>query len=267
MNSSFYIDMDIRSVLAVGGDDRRDFLQSIVTNDISLAHNETAIYACLLSPQGKFLHDFIVIDDAANERFLLLCENARRADLIRRLTIYKLRSKIKLEDLADKYKLSFLWGASALGIADPRLAGFGRWLLTKPGQVVQTNAQKMDVHDYHRYRILLGIPEGSLDMEPDKATLLDNNIDELQGISWTKGCYTGQEVTARMRYRALVRKKLVTVKSESGSLPPKGTVITLNGSAIGDMKSVESDIGLALLKLPVEGRLEAAGISLVIQNK
>ena len=266
MSRKFYTDMTFRTVIAIGGADRLDFLQSLVTNDMTLVTPEQPIYACLLTPQGKFLHDFIVIDDAPNSRFLLLCERERRADLLRRLTIYRLRSKVTLEDLTGQLHLFFLWGDTDKGLADPRHDKLGRWLVT-PQENPEIKADKADWDEYNHHRILLGITEGSLDMEPERATLLDNNIDELHGISWTKGCYTGQEVTARMNYRGLVRRRLMRVRTENAAnLPPSGTAVSINGRFIGELKSIQGDIGLALLKLDEEGLLEAQGIALIIQK-
>ncbi len=263
---SFYIDMTFRAAIAVGGDDRRSFLQNLVTNDVEQAGPGRPVYACLLTPQGKFLHDFIIVDDAANGRFLLLCERERRADLIKRLTMYKLRSKVTLEDMGDKLHLFFIWGEGAKeGFADPRTEKLGRWLVSADGGL-PLNATKASWTDYNRHRIMLGVPEGSLDMKPELATLLDHNIDALHGISWTKGCYTGQEVTARMNYRGLVRRKLYTVRAGAGDLPPPGTEVRLDSARVGELKSVEGDAGLALLKIEGDGILIANSVQIVIQN-
>lgn len=264
MSGAFYIEMTFRTVLAVGGDDRKAFLQDLVTNDIALVAPGKPLYACLLTPQGKFLHDFIIMDDTANGRFLLLCEKERRMDLMRRLNIYKLRSKVTIEDLTETRHLFFIWGDANEGIVDPRKEGLGRWLITEQA-TPEIKAQKADWVDYNHHRILLGVPEGSLDMEPERATLLDNNIDELHGISWTKGCYTGQEVTARMNYRGLVRRRLVIVRGAL-DLPPSGTPVQAAGSPVGELKSVQGNIGLALLRLDNGQQPEVGGEVLIIQK-
>lgn len=252
MNESgiFHCVFDFRAPIEVAGDDRRDFLQNLITNDIDLAVEGQAIYACLLTPQGKFLHDFIIINDKEQNRYLLLCEAARADDLLRRLTLYKLRARIALKSLKDELQLWFQWGEGAAdGIADPRHERLGRWTLAARGGTRPHLAGSVtDWAVYNRHRISLCIPEGSLDLEPERSTLLDFGIDRLNGISWTKGCYTGQEVTARMNYRGLVRKHLAVVEAtDGGALPSSGTDIRCGDDLAGVIKSVQGNIGLALI--------------------
>lgn len=246
----FYCALDFRTPIEVAGDDRRDFLQNLITNDIDLAVEGRAIYACLLTPQGKFLHDFIIINDAGQNRYLLLCEAARADDLLRRLTLYKLRAKVALKSLKDELQLWFHWGEGAAdGIADPRHDRLGRWTLAaRGGTPSHPGGTLADWAAYNRHRISLCIPEGSLDLEPERSTLLDFGIDRLNGISWTKGCYTGQEVTARMNYRGLVRRHLAVVETSDGrDLPPAGTDIRCADDLAGVIKSAQNNIGLALI--------------------
>jgi folate-binding protein YgfZ len=237
-----------RGVLRLSGADRVSFLQGLVSNDVESATPGNAVYACMLTPQGKFLHDFFLIADG--DSLLIECEADRREDLMRRLKMYKLRAKIELSDCADAFSV---WSTptpppnlAGLAYRDPRSPSLGyRLLRARPETVIPDSAP---FEDYDRLRIALGVPDGSRDMEIGKAILLENNIDLLNGVTWDKGCYTGQELTARTHYRGLIKKRLAPV-GIAGEAPAIGTPITENGVEIGEMRSSSGDLGLALLRL------------------
>jgi folate-binding protein YgfZ len=265
--------LEHRGVLRVGGADRRSFLQGIVSNDVEHVSAEHAVWAAFLTPQGKFLHEFIVVE--RESAFLLDCEAARAADLQRRLKLYKLRAQVTLEP-ADDLAVAVLFGADALarldlpaepgraralagGLAfvDPRLPELGaRAILPRAeAQEVLNGAGFAEATraDYDALRIAAGVPDGSRDLEIEKSTLLESGFDELHGIDWDKGCYMGQELTARMRYRGLTKKRLVPVEI-AGPAPEPGSEITRDGKIAGELRSaVETDgkgsVGLALLRL------------------
>jgi folate-binding protein YgfZ len=248
-----------RGVLRIAGEDRVSFLQGLVTNDVARAAAGQAVYAALLTAQGRFLHDFFIVAD--EDALLLDCEAERRADLLRRLGMYKLRAKVTIEDKTDSLAVILLWGdgaksatssAGAIAIySDPRLLTLGARAIVAAidaeAWIAGRGFAKADEDGYDRHRIALGVPDGSRDLPVERALLLENGIDELHGIDWQKGCYVGQEVTARMRYRGLVRKQLLPVAIE-GPTPESGAPITIDGAEAGEMRSAVNGLGLALLR-------------------
>jgi tRNA-modifying protein YgfZ len=234
-----------RGVLEVGGPDRVAFLQGLISNDVAAVGGETAIWAALLTPQGKWLADFLVI--AHGEALLLDAERAQVPDLVQRLTRFRLRSKVTLRDASTEWHVHAAWGgappAAALVARDPRHTAAGWRVLSPEPLPAEAGAE-----DYDRHRLALGLPDGSRDMDAEKSVLLEAGFDELHGVSWTKGCYMGQELTARTKYRGLVKRRLVPVRVE-GALPPRGTPVTRDGVEVGEMRSGREDRGLALLRL------------------
>ena len=253
-----------RAVLSVSGEDRVSFLQGLVSNDVALATPGRAVWAALLTPQGKWLADFFVYADA--DRLLLDVEAAQRDDLARRLTRFRLRAKVAVE--ADSRDVFAAWpsgshsgpfpqaGEGVVLAPDPRLAGAG-WRLLAAALPVKATAA-----DYDAHRLALGLPDGSRDMEAEKSVLLEAGFDELSGVSWTKGCYMGQELTARTKYRGLIKRRLVPIQAED-DLPPPGTPITREGVEVGTLRSTHGNIGLALLRADaINATLECGGASL-----
>ncbi len=245
-----FTELPDRGVLRLSGEDRVQFLQGLVSNDVTAVAAGHAVYACLLTPQGKFLHDFFLV--AAGEALLIECEAARRGDLLRRLKMFKLRSKIDLVDVSDEYVTFATLGARpfvppAGGILydDSRLEQLGRRILLPKGTadapLVALGLSWGGVEAYDRLRIALGVPDGSRDMVVEKAILLESNIDLLHGISWDKGCYMGQELTARTRYRGLIKKRLVPVRI-TGTAPESGEPLIENGREVGEMRSSVGDM-------------------------
>ena len=228
-----------RGVIEIAGDDRRSFLQGLITNDVMALTPSNAIYAALLTPQGKYLFDFLIV--AEGDRLLLDVEADRRADLMRRLMLYKLRAKVTIADRSDALAVVL----SSAGIADPRHPGLG-------GRAIlpHTTAEKLpaDESAYQTHRLSLGIPEGSADFVVDKLLILEGNLDYLNGVSFTKGCYVGQELTARMKHRGKVRKRLLPVRVV-GDLPPAGTPITDDGREVGELRGGQGSRAIAYLRL------------------
>ena len=268
MSEARLVNLEDRGVLAVSGEDRVAFLQGLVSNDVERVTPDQAVYAAFLTPQGKFLFDFIVVDDG--ERLLLDCEAARLADFAKRLRIYKLRSKVELTDVSESFQvfavhgdgalaaLGWASGAAAgasvpclggLAIADPRLAALGaRLILPVNANLSSLSLALGTLDDYDRRRIQLGIPDGSRDMEVDKTVLLEAGFDELNGVDWKKGCYMGQELTARTKSRGLVKRRLMPITTD-GPLPPPGTRITLDGRDAGEIRSTQGDMAMAMVRL------------------
>jgi folate-binding protein YgfZ len=233
-----------RGVLAIEGDDRVAFLQGLVSNDMEAAAPGRAIWAALLTPQGKWLADFFVF--ATADALLLDCEREQIPMLVQRLTRYRLRMKVTLRpDPALHVHVSWPDRPEFAGIIapDPRLPGFAWRILA-----AELLAATATAEDWDRYRIAAGLPDGSKDMESDHSTLLEAGFDELNGVSWSKGCYMGQELTARTKYRGLVKRRLLPVAVE-GALPPPGTPATRDGQEVGQMRSGRDQVALASLRI------------------
>jgi folate-binding protein YgfZ len=276
VDASFVL-LDNRGVLAVSGADRRAFLQGLVSNDIEKVASDTACYAALLTAQGKYLHDFIIVE--AGESIWLDAEAARLGDLKRRLSTYRLRAKVSLDERPDLGVAAAFGRASleALGLperpgaarpfgsgvalVDPRLPALGARVLLPRAEaraaLVATGLVETELESYDRLRLSLGIPDGSRDLMLEKSTLLEAGFDELNGIDWHKGCYIGQELTARTKYRGLVKRRLMPVRIE-GPAPVPGTVVTADGREAGEMRSSRDGLGLALLR--TEAMFEGKGL-------
>jgi folate-binding protein YgfZ len=274
-----------RAVIAVHGEDRMTFLQGLISNDMSKVENGEAVWAAFLTPQGKFLHEFFVAP--RGDAVILECERARRDDLVTRLSRYRLRAKATVA--ADPSTVAVAWGedaattletasvpgavkASGAGViyTDPRVEGAGvRAALTDEqiahwAKLPSLTPSTPEAYDSHR--LALGLPDGSRDMEIEKALLLENGFAELHGVDFKKGCYIGQELTARTHYRALIKKRLMPVTISGGTLSP-GAAITAEGIEVGEIKSVQGDRGLALIKLDAwrkatDGILDAGGVKI-----
>jgi tRNA-modifying protein YgfZ len=268
MADACFVLLDARGVLAVSGPDRRPFLQGLVSNDVDKVGPDQARYAALLTAQGKYLHDFIMAE--ANETIVLDAEAERLADLKRRLSIYRLRAKASLEERPD-LAVAAVFGDGALsalglpddrgkarpfatGIAfvDPRLAALdARCILPRDlarATLVGAGLREAAFEAYDRLRLSLGVPDSSRDLVVEKSILLEAGFDELNGVDWHKGCYIGQELTARTKYRGLVKRRLVPV-SIDGPIPAPGTIVTGDGRDIGEMRSSRDRLGIALLRI------------------
>ncbi len=236
-----------RSVIEISGDDRVSFLQGLVSNDVAEAAPGRAVWAALLTPQGKWLADFFILADG--ERLLLDCEAGQAAMLAQRLTRFRLRAKVAVQPAP--LLVYAAWGSAApdtgpgVGIValDPRTPDAGWRVLSDTPLPSNATLADWDLH-----RLWLGLPDGPRDMEAEKTTLLEAGFDELNGVSWTKGCYMGQELTARTKYRGLLKRRLVPVRID-GPLPAMGTPVMRAGVEAGAMRSGVPGLGLALLRL------------------
>jgi folate-binding protein YgfZ len=280
MNTSsdllFHIPAD-RGVIAVSGEDRQSFLQGLITNDTTRIGPGQAIYATLLTAQGRFLFDMFIAqatNDSGGDRYLIDTGAERRNDLAKRLSMYRLRAKVAVADAAQDWIVAVLFGPGAVnaagldpaagkaaalggGIAyvDPRLPELGVRLILPRADAAQILAGLGAAEDangtrYHALRVGLGVPDAVRDLTPEKSILLENGLDELNAIDWQKGCYMGQELTARTRYRGLVRKRLLPVKI-SGPRPEAGAPLLLGDKEVGEMRSTTEDgkRGLAMVRL------------------
>ena len=267
--TAHYVILADRAVIGVAGPDARPFLQGLVSNDLEKVSPDRAGYGALLTPQGKFLFEFLISE--RDGELLLETERARVPDLLRRLLMYRLRAKVELTDHADHFVVAALLdeepharlglpasvGAcraedGGLVMLDPRLVELGGRALL-PSETIEGTLRALGFTPagrevYERRRLELGVPDGSRDLTPERATLLESGFEELNGVDFKKGCFVGQELTARMKYRGLVRKRLMPV-TFAGPPPAPGTIVSLGGREAGEMRSGTEGIGLALLRL------------------
>jgi len=266
MTTVSYTSLPNRGVLFIEGEDRLEFLQGLISNDVKKITQNDAIYAAFLTPQGKFLCDFFIIQ--SGEGLLLDIESDALASFKKKLTMYKLRSKVTIKDVSEDYSVLAAFGGSIeqTGVfKDPRLDAAGyRAILGKGTVIVGANEVSFDAYDLHR--IKLGLPDGSRDMSIEKSILLENGFDELNGVDWNKGCYMGQELTARTKYRALIKKRLFPVAID-GDLPEPGTEILLGEKVIGEIHSGIGSHALATLKLDALEKELTAGNAKVTASK
>jgi len=234
-----------RGLIALKGEDARKFLQDLVTADVAALAEGEASYAALLTPQGKILFDFFIIREAKG--YLIDCLLEQREELAKRLKFYRLRAKLDI--IMDERAIAWLpEGSMMSAIADPRTRNMGARLYGAEGSMED------GVRLYHERRIELGLAEGGHDFGAAELFPHEANFDQIGAVSFTKGCFVGQEVVSRMEHRGTARSRIVPVLIE-GALPPRGTPVTAGGKTIGSMCSGAVARGLALLRLD---RLEEA---------
>ncbi len=224
----YYVTLNNRGIINISGKDRRSFLQGLITNDINLLDSQDCIYACLLTPQGKFLYDFFITEE--RDTLTLDCEGGDRLkDLTKLLNMYKLRAEATIT-AKDNIPVYVIIGAD-IGHKDPRHVDMGYRSFKKPQNIDKAPFEAWDTN-----RIKLCIPDGSRDLIPKKSTMDEGKMDQRNAISYDKGCYVGQELTARMHYRGLGKKHLQTVSLNN---LPEGA----------ELRSTCDNIGIALVKV------------------
>jgi folate-binding protein YgfZ len=255
-----------RGVLRVAGPQCETFLQDLVSNDVTSLGPGEARYAALLTPQGKILFDMIIvaIEEAGARAFLIDCARDQAADLAKRLRFYKLRARVIIEDVSEEIAvLAYLDAApnSAPGIVvrDPRAQSLGyRAYVTRE----QASAARPDKSLYDARRIDAGVPKGGVDFVYGDAFPHEANLDRINGVDFTKGCYVGQEVVSRMQHRGTARKRVVKV-AFAGDAPLPGAEIKAGDILIGTMGSSAGDRGLATVRIDRAEEASAAGLQLV----
>jgi folate-binding protein YgfZ len=243
-----------RGILALTGPERKDFLQGLVTNDLAGPAPGTGLFAALLSPQGKILFDFLLVETA--DAILIDCEAARASDLLRRLMLYRLRARVEIAPRPDWAAAALLGGGETApqgGIAftDPRAPSFGHRILAPAGVLAAFAAEKQfEIEEpslWLRHRLKAAVPEGAADFGIEATLALEGNLDLLNGVSFQKGCYIGQELTARTHYRGKVRYRIRPVAIEGGA-PNIGADVMKGDKKIGMLLSHAGDLGLARLR-------------------
>ncbi|MDG7053207.1 MAG: folate-binding protein [Wolbachia endosymbiont of Alcedoecus sp.] len=243
-----YIPLQSRGVIVLYGPDTRDFLQGIITNDVNKLDSQKAIYSLLLSPQGKYLYDFFLI--RYGKYILLECENVYLQQIIEKLDLLKTYLRVKIKDVSSLYKVGILFDTkstecneSQIIFQDPRHKSLGMRIIHK-GEIKEPAG---DFTQYEKVRIQNLVPDGARDMVQNSSFPLQYLIDKVNGISFDKGCYIGQEVVNRMNRQETFRRKLYFVEGNS-ALPNIGTKVTNeNNEEIGELRSSVDNIGLALL--------------------
>lgn len=202
-----------RAIIKLSGIDRFTFLQGLITNDIYKLEKQPAIYACLLTPQGKFFADFFIYNQG--DYFLLDMSSPRKDEILRKLSIYKLRSAVTFEILTDLQVVSFGEKPTienGLFFADPRKDSLGyRAYISQ--EELKNIPHELDINLYDLRRIDNFVPEGDSDLIPESSFILEFGLDKLNAIDFKKGCYVGQELVARTHYRGVIRKEVVQVTS------------------------------------------------------
>jgi tRNA-modifying protein YgfZ len=270
-----------RGVVSVTGADAVKLLQGLVTNDVEslvtrpddLSFKAATAHAGLLSPQGKILFEFFCV--RTPDGFVLDVSLEKAAELVKRLTLYKLRAAVEIKDVSEAYKCLALWGPNAcssgptkgtIAFIDPRHPELGQRILAEARFATDiasaTNGMKADPQAYVAHRIALGVPEGGKDYDFGDAYPHEADFDLYNGVSFIKGCYVGQEIVARMQHKTTIRKRVVPVVGNT-ALPGDRPEITAGGVAIGKLGSVSGTSGLAMLRLDRAQEFTGKGVALL----
>jgi tRNA-modifying protein YgfZ len=275
MNKCAIAQLPERGLVELKGPDAATFLQGLITNDVAKAKDGVAIFAGLLSPQGKILFEFFIAP--AQDGYLLDCPASQAPDLVKRLSLYKLRAKIEIIDRSTTLAAAALWDAPAppetlppdgVLFPDPRLPGMG-WRLIAPRQafpewVRSSDCRETAVSEYEAHRIRLTIPKGGVDYAFSDAYPHEACYDQLNGVDFKKGCYVGQEIVARMEFRKTARTRILRVDAAGGEpLPPPGAGLVADELPVGTLGSSVGARGLALIRLDraIEARAKGCAIT------
>jgi folate-binding protein YgfZ len=248
-----------RGVVKVSGEDARNFLNGLVTADVTVLQPGLGRFGALLTPQGKITVDFLITEAPSGHGggFLIDCPRALAQALANKLGFYKLRAKVTVENLSDSLGVLAAWDGEPamkpdLAFADPRNTALG-WRILAPEELKQKvadliGADLVDSAVYEAHRIASGVPRGGLDFMYGDAFPHETNMDRLNGVDFDKGCYVGQEVVSRMQHRGTARTRTVRVVLEDFS-PEAGTAILAGEKPVGTIGSTSGQNGLALIRI------------------
>ena len=242
-----------RTLIAIGGADARDFLERLITNDVETMVGDQVVPSALLTPQGKIMFDFLICETAGN--FLIDIRSDAVEDFLRRMTMYRMRAAVTLETLAER-QVNAAWGPEApeSGLPDSR---FPSEISVKRIYGPAENASE-NTSEWNRLRIANGVVESGSDYTLSDVFPHDVLMDINGGVSFSKGCFVGQEVVSRMKHRNTARRRVVTVNA-SATLPEPGTSIEANGKPVGTLGSVVDQSALAIVRVDRAGDAFAAG--------
>ena len=259
--------LEDRGILFVNGLDAKEFLQNLVTNDINKVDNSNSCFASLLTPQGKFLFDFLIVKHKSG--YFIDCEKKQADNLFKKLNIYKLRSKVEIMNLSNEFVvaafsyekfMSFKEAKDILGytfkyredpiLLDPRYKKLGGRLIINL-EKLYLSLKKLDLksaepNEYYKFSHELGIPQRDMDKLSDKLFGIECNFEELNGIDFKKGCYVGQENTSRIKLRNKLSKRLLPIQLIKGNLE-EGASIFNNENEVGKVL-INNDQPFGLIK-------------------
>ena len=250
------------------GKDSLLFIQNLITNDIKKCVHGSIIYSCLLTPQGKFLADFFVFN--INGEYFFETNEKFYNNLLARLNIYKLRSDVQIEEINKLYSYSIFnmdfKTDNVIILNDPRNINLGKKLiLNNEIKISDSKIKEISEIEYHEILIANTIPYSQFDIFENKSLLLENNFDNLNAIDWEKGCYVGQEITARMKYRGLLKKKLYSLKLKMGNVLV-GDELIVDNKKIGTVISIANSNIFATLNINFANELKKNNKNLTIND-
>ena len=260
--------LEDRGFIQIKGSEAKDFLQNIVTNDIEKVTSDSTVFSSILTPQGKYLFEFFILK--LKDSYLVECEKKSTTAIIKLLNFYKLRSKVDFIDLSEKYASAIIslekfkeingsnlskgsttsYGEDPVYI-DPRNEKLGAKIISKLENIHLTikklNLKIVDKKKYYSKSFELGIPQINLDKLKEKIFGIENNLDELNGIDFKKGCYVGQENTSRIKLRNKLRRRILPVKEIAGEIL-ENDIIKYKNSEIGKIM-IDKPYSFALVKV------------------
>ena len=249
MNLNNIYTLEDRGIIYVNGIDAKKFLQNIVTNDVEKITDKSSVFSSLLTPQGKYLFDFIIIKH--KNGFFLDCEKAQLVDLFKKLNVYKLRSKVEFLDLSNEFVVAVLSRDKFLSLEntldieghtikfredtlflDPRNKRLGARLIINLEKlylsIKRLNLKPSESGEYYKFSHQLGIPQIGCNKLQDKIFGIECNFDELNGIDFKKGCYVGQENTARIKLKNKLSKRLMAINIIKGNIKNNQDIFLTN---------------------------------------
>ena len=252
MNKKKVYILEDRGILFVQGKDTKEFLQNLITNDINKCKENHFVYSCLLTPQGKFFADFFIFKN--KEKYFFEVNDIFYENFLNKLNMYKLRSNINIEEIKLFYsfiifrELEINNHYEILNF-DPRNNNIGKKLI-QYDPLIKFNEKIIEIDEkkYHEILIKNKVPYSPFDLQENKSLLLENNFDNINAISWNKGCFVGQEITARMKYRALLKKQLYALELISGKINI-GDKIIEKGVVLGEVISKANQYIFCILKI------------------
>ena len=285
MEKNEVITLGDRGFIQVNGPEAKDFLQNIVTNDTEKVTSSSTIFSSILTPQGKYLFEFFILK--LKDSYLLECEKKSTAEIIKLLNFYKLRSKVDFIDLTEKYVAAvislekfneinnsgFSKGKTTnyqedLVYIDSRNEKLGAKIISKLENIHLTikklNLKMIDKKKYYSKSFELGIPQIDLNKLKNKIFGIENNLDELNGIDFKKGCYVGQENTSRIKLRNKLRRRILPVEKISGQIV-ENDIIKYKNSEVGKIM-IDKPYSFALIKVVEPDLKEFTNIELICGN-
>ena len=252
----------------ITGKDSLSFIQNLITNDIEKCTNGSILYSCLLTPQGKFLADFFIFN--INDSYFFETNKKFYNNLLARLKIYKLRSDIEINEVSNLHSYSIFNidynTENIVLLNDPRNINLGKKLILDKEILINDNEViEINETEYHEILIDNTTPYSPFDILENKSLLLENNFDNLNAIDWKKGCYVGQEITARMKYRGLLKKKLYSLYLNKGEIEDNRELF-VNNKKIGHIISKANSKIFAVLNIEFVNELKKSSSQLTLDN-